>query len=205
MADNLLKQTEEYVLSLLNDKVIREKTYHNPNHTKEVTEQTRIIGKASGLSETDMEIVTIAALFHDTGYTQKDMGHEEVSAKLTKKYLTGLNYPEDRIKKITGCILATKVPQHPKNILEEVLCDADLHHLGSKNFFEKNDLYRQEYEQLIDKQLTEEEWLRYTIGFFRKHKYFTLYAKENFQNQKNINLRVLEQQLTDTNKKAASN
>ena len=34
------------------------------------------------------------------------------------------------IEIICGIIMATKIPQRPKNYLEEIICDADLNYLG---------------------------------------------------------------------------
>ena len=45
-------------------------------------------------------------------------------------------------------IIATTMPQRPKNLVEKVVCDADLIHIGTKEFFRKNDLLKEEIERL---------------------------------------------------------
>ncbi|MDZ7646554.1 MAG: hypothetical protein U5K54_04910 [Cytophagales bacterium] len=32
-------------------------------------------------------------------------------------------------------ILATRLPQSPETLVEEILCDADMHHLGAEEYF----------------------------------------------------------------------
>ena len=33
------------------------------------------------------------------------------------------------------------MPRNPNNILEEIICDADLYHLGTNDFDKKGELY----------------------------------------------------------------
>ena len=42
------------------------------------------------------------------------------------------------IDAIASCIMATKLPRNPKNLLEEIICDADTYHLGTKDFKKTN-------------------------------------------------------------------
>jgi hypothetical protein len=64
--------------------------------------------------------------------------HEDVSIEIATKFLKENNYPDEKIQKIVGCIDATRYPQNPKNLLEEIICDA-------KDFAYKADLLRVEW------------------------------------------------------------
>lgn len=195
MNNKIIIKAEDYVLTLLESKSINNHVYHDVGHTKEVVESAGIIGKASGLSNTDLEMVLLAACFHDVGYLDKIEGHEEASTKYAQDFLEKEKYDPVKIEKIKKCILSTKVPQQPGNLLEEVLCDADLAHLGKKNFKSRNNLFREEFEFHFGRPLTEYEWLKKTVDFLIQHKFFTQYASNEFEEQKQKNLKKLKKKL----------
>ncbi|MDH7604197.1 MAG: HD domain-containing protein [Melioribacter sp.] len=191
----LIEKVKEYVLSLLQSRISSNHVYHDVDHTRNVAEATEIIGRASNLSNEELEIVIIAAWFHDLGYVEKVEGHEEISAEFAEEFLLKENYPIEKIEKIKKCILATKVPQNPQNILEEVICDADLSHLGKKSFKHRNDLFREEFEFYFGRQLTEAEWIKKSIDFLNNHKFFTEFARREYDAQKSRNLEKLKEEL----------
>lgn len=195
MNNALINKAETHALNLLGSKNLTNHVYHDVSHTQEVVEAAETIGTAAGLMESELEIVVLAAWFHDVGYVEKTEGHEQVGAEFSEEFLGKENYPQEKIKKVKNCILATKVPQKPKNLLEQVLCDADLAHLGKKNFKSRNNLFREEFEFLFGRPLTEYEWLKKTIDFLIAHKFFTDYAATEFESQKQINLLKLQKKL----------
>jgi uncharacterized protein len=75
-------------------------------------------------------------------------------------------------------IMATKIPQLPKNKLEEILADADLEYLGTPDYENKADdlFWEMKY---VDPSLTEEKWIRIQISFLQKHRYFTKFCQLN--------------------------
>lgn len=195
MVSKLLVDAESFVTSLLLEKTPVGNSYHSLNHTKEVVATVIEIGKGQKVSEDDLEILTISAWFHDLGYTQKAMGHEEISAMFASGFLIENKYDNNKIDLVVGCILATKVPQQPKDYLQQIMCDADLHHLGSIYFEDRNNLYRKELEGRNKRKMTEYEWLVNTINFVTNHVFFTEYAKKNFVPIKEQNLKMLQEQL----------
>ena len=205
MLDSLiLKKVEKYVRGLFSKNSVEENIYHSFVHTIEVVEIAEKIGILEKISNTDLEIVLIASWFHDTGYFHCCAGHEVQSSEYARNFLEKEFYPEENIEKIIGCIKATKIPQHPKNILEEIVCDADLQHLGQKDIEEKGALLRKEFELRGIKKLSDIDWLKTSIDFFSEHKYFTDYAKKEFGMQKHINqlemkkkLKTLESELNN--------
>lgn len=201
MNEDLIEQVHNYVKKLFEEKGIVENFYHNFEHTKDVLRSAKKIGKAEGVSDHDLELLTIGALFHDVGCTEKCKGHEDVSKNYANDFLKSNNYPKEKIDKIISMIEATKVPQKPKNLLEEILCDADLHHLGTKESEEKGDLLRLELERRMGISQSDEEWYEFTAEFFNQHHYFTKFARETYGVQKNINLLKIEKKLKKLKKK----
>ena len=190
-----LQKVEEYVVSLLSERTPVHNVYHSLDHTKDVVQATTEIGIKENLTADELELVQIAAWFHDLGYIEKAEGHEEISAMYASNFLNEENFPSDRIDIIVKCILSTKVPQNPKNKFEKIICDADLNHIGKKLFFDRNDNFRSEIQNRQHRILSEYEWITKTIDFVTRHRFQTEYAINNFSEQKNENLRLLQSQL----------
>jgi predicted metal-dependent HD superfamily phosphohydrolase len=193
--NNITAAASEYVFNLFKTKLPPDYVYHNFTHTESVAEAARRIAKKSGLDDASIEIVTLAGWFHDAGYVYGCQGHEEKGAQIALEFLKAHNYPEDKITRVMGCILATKMPAAPKDILEEAVCDADLSHLGSPAFFTRMDLLRVEWEKTQGRAYTEREWLETNVNFFTRQNYFTRFAKKEYEEQKTQNLMELQKML----------
>jgi HD superfamily phosphodiesterase len=53
-------------------------------------------------------------------------------------------YPENDIKKVTECILATKLDQKPSTLPEKVIRDADISAIGKKGSLKRETFYSSE-------------------------------------------------------------
>ena len=109
-------------------------SYHNVSHTRQVLKRSLEIAASENITGDDLDILSTAALFHDAGFIEKYTGHEEVSCQLAKQYLPQFDYSDPQIEIICELIMATKIPQTPKNHLAEILCDADLYYLGTDDY-----------------------------------------------------------------------
>lgn len=174
----------DYVFELMKSKLPGIFVYHNFKHTEDVVEAIKKIGSKSGLSEEELEITTIAGWFHDTGFTQTCSNHEDASIEIARQFLQQHNYSEEKTEKVIACINSTRYPPAPTNLMEEVISDADLYHLGNKDYADKSDLLRVEWEKTNNKQYTELEWLKINIDFLTSHKYFTKYARKSLDEGK---------------------
>ena len=189
---NILKLTEEYVQNKLKSGTPDDFVYHDIDHTREVVEACEKLGKKSGLQDDEMEILLIAAWFHDIGYLETRDDHEEESAREVGKFLSQNNFPENKSKRVISAIMATKLPTSPKDKLEEVLCDADLLHVGKKEFFDKSEFLRVEFERKDGKTINDLDWITKNINFIISHKFYTQFAREQYEEQKNANLLKLQ-------------
>jgi uncharacterized protein len=181
---------KEFVIDLLKDNLPVCYYYHNHEHTLYVQEKAIQIGRHQSCTEKEMELLSAAALWHDTGYINSYTGHEEASCKLAAKYLPEYGFSENDIKKICGMIMATKVPQLPKNKLEEIIADADLEYLGTICVTEKADSLFKELQSLTPS-LTKAAWDKMQIAFLQTHHYFTAYCKEKKEPVKQAYLKEL--------------
>ena len=167
-----------FVIDLLNSELPANYYYHNVEHTLYVLQTVSEIGINENCKEKELELLSAAALWHDTGYIHTYAGHEEESCLLAKKYLPEYGFTNNEIDEIMGMIMATKILQTPTTKLEEIMADADLEYLGTKTVQEKAHLLFKEL-QTITPSLNEETWNNMQISFLEKHHYFTNYCKIN--------------------------
>ena len=179
----------DLVLELLL-KLAPELYYHSISHTLDVFRTSRNIALSEGVSDSDLELIQVAALFHDTGFLEKSVGHEEISCKLAQDNLGSLGFNKEQITSVCEMIRATKIPQQPTNLLGKILADADLDYLGRTDFQEIASLL---YKELSHQNnlLLEAEWDQIQIKFLRNHHYFTKTSIKLRTEQKNKHLQSL--------------
>jgi len=171
--------------------------YHNLDHTEEVAANASRISEHYQLDEKDNFVVVVAAWFHDIGYyTGAAEAHEQRGAEMAKAYLEEKEVKEEIIRAVQGCILTTSIPQKPVNLLQQIVCDADLYHLGTDQFAEKNKLMRKEKEMRSGKKIDKKEWRKHTIEFLEAHTYQTDYCRALLDDVKNRNLQKLKEKET---------
>ncbi|HWB92889.1 MAG TPA: Pycsar system effector family protein [Puia sp.] len=187
---NTLEQAQHYVRSYFDSHVNEKLIYHNQKHTEKVVEAATQIAKHYQLNDTDLFTVVTAAWFHDIGYLAGDgKGHEERGARMAQSYLEGTGVERPVIEAICRCIIATQLPQRAVGLTEQIVCDADLYHLGTDEFPERNKLMRKEAEAMQGRKISKDEWRRSTIRFLESHQYYTDYCRLllNEKQQENLN------------------
>lgn len=174
----ILEQAQHYVRNYFDHHVIENLYYHNLKHTEQVVEAATRIAQHYQLNDTDHFTVSIAAWFHDIGYLSGGAkGHEERGAKMAQAYLEGTGVEHAVIEGVSRCIMATQLPQRAVGLTEQIVCDADLFHLGTDAFSERNKLMRKEAEATGGRKISKEEWRRSTIRFLEAHQYYTDYCR----------------------------
>lgn len=168
-------------VQLISDKVLSELqtslpenlSYHGVHHTIDVVKQSLAIAKREGISqEEDLLLLQVSALYHDTGFLLTYKDHETESCNKAKKELPLFGFSNAHIKKICGMIEATRIPQKPHNLLEQIIADADLDYLGRNDFKKISKTLQTEfisYAIVSSEKAFEELQLR----FFESHEYFT--------------------------------
>jgi predicted metal-dependent HD superfamily phosphohydrolase len=192
--NNILEQAQHYVKSYFDNHVNEKLVYHNLKHTEMVVDAARKIGQHYQLNDADFFTVVVAAWFHDLGYfTGEPPGHEERGAKMAQSYLEGTGVERAVIEAVCRCIVATKLPQRAVVLTEQIVCDADLYHLGTDDFGDRNKLMRREAEALQDKKISKDEWRKTTIRFLESHQYYTDYCRLLLNEQQQENLKKLKE------------
>ncbi|WP_420317447.1 HD domain-containing protein [Ekhidna sp.] len=191
----VVSKVKDYVIKVLSKQLPDHMTYHSINHTIDVVDSAEEIAGTQNLKQEEIEIILIAAWFHDIGYAEGCENHEINSAKSAENFLQSLNYPTEKIELVVGCIMATQMPQNPSNIMEKVLCDADLMHLADENYFHKADLLHQEIQKTKLCEISENEWFQMNEEFLEKHCFFTEYARKNYELAVKENLKKVRDRL----------
>lgn len=177
--------------------------YHNLGHVTGVVQAAVQLADHYQLEEEDYTAVYVAAWFHDVGYlTGAPEQHEARGAELAGKWLQEQNASGSMIAKVKGCILATRLPQSPHTLIEQIICDADLFHLGTDRFRETNKQVRKEVEARLGCSLPDEKWYAGNIEMLQRQQYYTDYARTLLQKGKDENLEKLREKLEKKEHKA---
>lgn len=186
-----LERVTTFILDKLRHELTASFSYHNVDHTQDVMHAVKEIGLQEHITENELQLLSTAALFHDTGFLISAKNHELHSCHMARKYLPHYSYSEQDISQISDLIMATKVPQQPKNHLEEIICDADLDYLGRADFFEISEkLYREML--ALGTVSSYQEYMQLQLEFLSNHRYFSNTAKALRNKLKEENLTKLK-------------
>ncbi|MDP9080404.1 MAG: HD domain-containing protein [Bacteroidota bacterium] len=177
----------DFIINKLNDELPGHLIYHNSSHAIDVYEAAKRLSEAEGITGDDLTLLLTAAHYHDAGFLVKAAGHEEESCRIARNTLPNFGYNNDQIDRICGMIMATHLPQSPKNHLEEILADADLDNLGRDDFFDVSHKLFLEG-SYFGEVAGEREWDLQQIDFIEHHQYFTKTAINLRQAKKDANL-----------------
>ena len=186
--DEVVKKASEYVTGLLTNNLSSEYIYHNLSHTLQVVDNVDEIGRNSGITDDELEMLHISAWFHESGFIRGYKGHERKSIEIADKFLNEYEYPPEKTEIIKKIISVTNLENKPVNILEKIIRDADILHMGKERFFEKSFSLKNEWETVGVKKFTDAEWIESNYSFLTRTVFFTDYAKSKYEEgrQKNI-------------------
>lgn len=186
----MYEKLEKRIVSKLENSLPSWLHYHSTAHTKYVLKQAVNIAKNENISEEDLFLLKVAALYHDSGFLISPKNHEKMGCQIAGKDLKEYDLDADHIKKICGMIMATRIPQKPKTKLEKTLADADLEYLGTDKFQEfGNQLYRERLH--FHPEMTIDQWNDIQIDFISKHRYHTDFCIKNREPKKLANLEMI--------------
>jgi predicted metal-dependent HD superfamily phosphohydrolase len=198
--NNLVTQAEDFVTALFKNKLPNDLLYHNWSHTCEVVEVAEKLGSKSDLSPEELELLQIAAWFHDTGYVETYQNHEEKSLKYLDEFFRDKDYDDAKKKEIGQLILSTKIDQRPVGKLAELLHDANIAHLGRKRFFRKGELLRVELDNYLGKSYSEFKWTKKQYRFLISNNFITEVAKEEYGKRRVKNIKQQRKNIVKSRK-----
>ena len=92
------------------------------------------------------------------------------------------------------------MPQSATTLLEQIVCDADLFHLGTDDFFKKDKLLLKEFNTLHHTDMDKLEWRKKSILFLASHIYYTDYCKMLLNDKQAKNLEELRKKVENSEK-----
>ena len=167
---------QEIILEKLDKELPPSLYYHNVKHTIDVVTGVELIGWAEGLNDEEILILKTAGLFHDAGHIISYDAHENHGAIMARSFLPEYGYSNEQINRICEIILATRLPQKPKGLLQKIICDADLDYFGRSDMVPvSNSLYK---ELKAKNKITKfKEWNILQLQFLSEHQYYTKTAR----------------------------
>lgn len=191
---DILGVAETFVTQYFSDHISAEYVYHDLQHTRQVVEGIRKLGGIIELPENEMILLELVGWFHDTGYKDGPDGHEERSCMLLRDFMADYDYAEEELQMMESCIMATKVPQQPKSVHAQIVCDADLAHLGNEHYWDRTGRVRQELMLTRGMMMGEQAWIDFEIDFMLKHSYHTAAAEGLYGKRKLKHIKQLKKQ-----------
>lgn len=187
-------------LSRLQNELADDLYFHNLKHTQDVLEEVLRFALHDALADAEIELLAIAAAYHDAGYLFSRKDNEALGAQIAVEAMKrDGGYSDQACQLVAQMILDTRVITQGERILRNAstplsgyLLDADVGNLGRKDFWQANVALQREL--AID----ETAFLAWTVEFLRAHRWCTPAAKEMRGAQFEENLAALEKRLLAT-------
>lgn len=170
-------------------------TYHSYEHSDDVTGMAVALAADDGIEKHDLLLLGIAAAYHDSGFIEQRLNHEEIGASLAEEAMRNdVRFSSDDIKLTRQMILDTKLQavgmSHEINTrLSPWLIDADLSNLGRPNFILQTNLLADELNIPIDMMFKE------SLILMDRHEWHSPAGRKVLGPQKLINKEALNADL----------
>ncbi|HMQ30255.1 MAG TPA: phosphohydrolase [Chloroflexaceae bacterium] len=177
MAPPDLEGARGYALGRLACELPASLVYHSLAHTRdEVVPAVERLAALSRVGAAGLLLLRTAAYYHDLGFVVQRHDHELASAQIAGAVLPGFGYGPRQIARIVGMIYATRLPQRPRGLLEQIMADADLDLLGRDDFLARNEDLRREL-AAGGEATNDVAWLADQLRFLAGHRYWTAAAR----------------------------
>ena len=161
----------EFALSILSRTLNDKYVFHSINHTIDVISAVyKIFTFVNNLSKHQKRILLVAALLHDFGYIEGPDEHEKISIELAQRLLGDFDWKTEDITEVVALIESTHILHKPRNLLEKIIRDADVFHIGTDDYIKKSLLLRKELQNL-GQHLPLSKWYKSEIDFLVTHSF----------------------------------
>lgn len=194
---DIFEKAEIFVTDLLKDKLSVRYCYHNLEHTLRVVAACKEILESDDLPDDDRTAMLLAAWFHDTGYISGPDDHEKRSVGYFREFANAEEIAPEIASTAEKLIMATEYSRKPENKLEYIIRDADTAHFAADEFLMISDNLRKEWEN-EGKVFKDIDWLEGNVAMLSgRHKYYSEYARKNWQAKKDDNIAILQGRIAD--------
>lgn len=170
--------------------------YHAYSHSEDVFEEALRFAVIGGLRSRDIELIAVAAAFHDAGFITTPSANEPIAAELAALEMRQVGYADQECALVRQMILDTALISSPEGLIQSpstplsgYLLDADLSNLGREDFFQKGELQRQETNG------DNTAFWKATLSLIRAHTWITPVARAMRDTKQRRNIALLEEKL----------
>ncbi len=193
------EDVNEKLVDFLEKNLDKQLKFYDIKHSVDVAIAVEIIASTENITEEDILLLKAAAIFHDAGIAYGYKNHEFSSVEIAKKFLKPAGFSDQQMKIIEQLILVTHAPFNAKNLLEQVICDADLEYLGKPDFIEiLNDKFFDI--SLFTDEISHIQWLDYNRELIIKYDFYTDSAKNLCFTTKEEQLIKIDTEISKYNK-----
>lgn len=178
-----LNPLADKILRELKDRLPPQLVYHSSEHTEDVIEEVRRFAIADALPAREIELLTIAAAYHDAGYLDAPAPNESFGAKRARRAMEEQGgFSSEEFALVEQAIMDTALQGEPPNLTQcsssrfsSYLLDADLANLGRSDFFECTDRVMREIGVVEAEERG--KFLRNLLAFMSAHRWHTAAAE----------------------------
>lgn len=184
-----------------------EKEYHNTLHAFSVGRVAQQLLREDSHTHTNYEynILQLASYFHDTGHTNGPTdGHEKRSCTIFRELCEdyrerGYTIPESVEDDVCRVIFGTVFLEEPETYLARILSDADVWNFGASwdTFYNKTVSVQKEFAPTV----SEDEWIGFRVQILKEHTYYTKIGKQFFAEEKERNIKKIEDEYPNVTEK----
>lgn len=199
---DIVQIAQAYVTALFKAADTSNLYFHSLQHSEGVVEHVNEIGAKEHVTAEELQILQVAAWFHDVGHLNGGIeDHETRSVDAVRRFFESINFDDHTfIQRVESAIMATRMPHVPGDKLEEIICDADIYNFGTSQFRKTNKLVEKElkargYPALIT------DWNIRSLRLMQTQHFFTPYSRQNLEIGKAENVRWLKRKIEKKAKK----
>lgn len=192
---------EKYVKNLLADQMNKNFLFHSQGYTNKTIGKAHKILEQNKNAQINSQQVLIAAWFLHAGYAVDYDDHINQSVRLASHFLAEHKVAQEDIDVIVNLLKSAWQDDAPKSDEEAIIKDSNTWFFASDSFEEMLQLLRLELENFNSNVPDLDNWrLNYLEKLRVQHRYYTDYAKENWQEQKEENILALISKLQKSEK-----
>ncbi|TDS15380.1 hypothetical protein DFQ03_2021 [Maribacter caenipelagi] len=189
MNKSITAKAEKYIKNLMADQMNKNFLFHSQSFSNKTIDKSKKILEASSNLDVDVDKVLIGVWFIHAGFAVDYDNHLNESVRLVSQFLKDNSCSSNEIEAIVELIKSAWQNDEPKNDSEKILKDVSTWFYASKDFEEMLQLLRMELENFKASIPDLDTWrLSYLEKLRLQHKYYTDFAKENWQEQKEENI-----------------
>ena len=201
MNETIVVRAEKYIKNLLSDQMNKNFLYHSQGYTNKTVNKAKKVLEFSTTESFDINNVLLSTWFLHAGFAVDYNNHIKESVKLATSFLKDNNCEQHDITIVTHLIESGWQNDKPTNDAEAIVKDACFWFYASDNFEEMLQLLRLELENFNETIPDLDTWrLNYLEKLRIEHRYYTDFAKENWQEQKEENILALISKLQKSEK-----